>query len=315
MHKQEEIIEAVDKTLLEKELSKEKFLRNANNGNNEIYVITAHDSPNVMNEIGRLREITFREAGGGSGLACDIDHYDTMPNPYKQLIVWNPIEKEIVGGYRYILCDKVSFCQNGQPELATSELFTFSDKFIKEDLPYTIELGRSFVQPDYQPSMNSRKGIYSLDNLWDGLGAIIIENPEMKYFYGKFTMYLDFNQYARDLILYFLNMYFPDNEKLIFPIESVGYHNPVSDLAKDFVGNDFNADKKTLNQKVRNLNENIPPLVNAYMNLSSTMKIFGTAMNHHFGEVEETGMIITIEDIYDNKKERHLLSHTKIKIS
>ena len=315
MHTQEQIIDAVDKTLLEKELTKERFLRKANNGNNEIYVVTAQDSPNVMQEIGRLREITFREAGGGSGLACDIDHYDTMSKPYKQLIVWNPEEKQIVGGYRYIFCNDVSFYPNGQPELATSELFTFSDKFIKEQLPYTIELGRSFVQPDYQPSVNSRKGIYSLDNLWDGLGAIIVENPNMKYFYGKFTMYLDFNQYARDLILYFLNMYFPDNEKLIYPIEAISYHHPVSELSKDFVGNDFNADKKTLNQKVRSLNENIPPLVNAYMNLSSTMKIFGTALNHHFGDVEETGMIITIDDIYDNKKERHLLSHTKIKIS
>ena len=97
------IIQPIDKQILRSELTPDKQLRLTNKSHNEIYVITAHNAPNVMKEIGRLREIAFREAGGGTGKAADIDEFDTCPNCYKQLIVWNPDEEEIIGGYRYLL--------------------------------------------------------------------------------------------------------------------------------------------------------------------------------------------------------------------
>jgi len=95
------IIEPIDKKLIIKELSG-KFLRKTHKANNEIYVVNAHNSPNVMKEIGRLREISFRNSGGGSGNSLDTDEFDVLPQPYGQLIVWNPDEKEIIGGYRFI---------------------------------------------------------------------------------------------------------------------------------------------------------------------------------------------------------------------
>ncbi len=309
------IIEPVEIKLLEAELTKRKFVRNTNNGNNEIYIVTHHDSPNVMREIGRLRELTFRTAGGGTGKDIDIDEYDVDKiAPYKQLIVWNPKEKDIIGGYRFIKC-KDAPINKGVVQLATTELFHFSERFIKEYLPYTIELGRSFVQPKYQPTVDDRKGLFSLDNLWDGLGAIAVDNPDLEYFFGKVTMYLDFNVTARDMILSFMNYYFPDKENLVVPIQPLSIKTNVSAFLESLKGLSYKEGHLLLNKNVRALGEHIPPLVNAYMNLSATMKTFGTASNTHFGEVEETGILVKFGDIYDKKKERHISTYHPVRIN
>lgn len=199
------IIDPVDRELIENELTESKFLRPTNNGNNLLYVVTYHDSPNIMTEIGRLRELAFRIAGGGTGKDVDIDIYDTMPSPYKQIIVWDPAEKEILGGYRYFICSEAATDSDGNCNLATSRLFRFSKEFREKYMPYMIELGRSFVQPAYQSTNRKGKGIYAMDNLWDGLGAVWMKNPHIKYFFGKVTMYTTYHREARDLILYFLN--------------------------------------------------------------------------------------------------------------
>ncbi len=308
----QEIINKVPREVLLEELNKDRYVRKTNNGNNEIYIITHHDSPNVMREIGRLREVTFRHAGGGTGKEIDIDEFDLSNHPYKQLLVWNPEDKEIVGAYRYIACKDAEYI-NGKVNLATTELFDFSENFYKEYLPYTIELGRSFIQPQYQPSEQFRKGLFSLDNLWDGLGAIVVDNPFMRYYYGKVTMYTDFNIHARDLILAFFKYYFPDKDQLVTPIHKIDIKTDVTDFLNAIKGLAYKEGHSILNKNVRALGENIPPLVNAYMNLSSTMKVFGTAINPTFGGVEETGLIVTISDIYESKKERHINSYRKEK--
>ncbi|MFL5765353.1 MAG: GNAT family N-acetyltransferase [Bacteroidia bacterium] len=299
------IIEPVATGILESELSRDKFVRKTNNGNNDIYIITYHDSPNVMREIGRLRELTFRAAGGGTGEEIDIDEFDTSDAAYKQLIVWDPVEREIVSGYRYIKLGDAPV-KDGIVHVATTELFNFSPQFVKEYVPSTIELGRSWVQPKYQPSVDNRKGLFSLDNLWDGLGALVVDNPDIKHFYGKVTMYTDFNFHARDLILSFMEHFFPDQEKLVTPIEPLGLKTDVSNFLNTISTLSYKEAHRVLGQRVRENGEHIPPLVNAYMNLSATMKMFGTALNSHFGEVEETGILVTIADIYDTKKERHI---------
>lgn len=308
----ENIIEPISKEALLDELNKERYVRKTNNGNNEIYIITHHNSPNVMLEIARLREVTFRHAGGGTGKEIDIDEFDTSSHPYQQLLVWNPAEKEIVGAYRFILCKDAEY-KDGRVDLATTELFNFSPQFYKEYLPYTIELGRSFIQPAYQPSEQFRKGLFSLDNLWDGLGAIVLDNPTQKHFYGKVTMYTDFNVQARDHILSFMNHYFPDPEKLVTPIHGITIKTDVSEFLNELKKLPYKEGHALLNKNVRALGENIPPLVNAYMNLSPTMKSFGTAINPTFGGVEETGILVTIADVYESKKERHFNSYLKEK--
>jgi hypothetical protein len=302
------VVDAIDRYLLKTELTKNNFVRTTNNGTNQIYIITHHDSPNVMTELGRLREITFRAAGGGTGKEIDIDEYDIAEAPYKQLIVWNPDDEEIVGGYRFIKCCDAPV-KNGVVQLATTELFEFSENFLQNYVPYTIELGRSFVQPKYQPSSENRKGLFSLDNLWDGLGAIVVDNPEIKYLFGKVTMYLHYNPQARDMILFFMNYYFPDKENLVRPHYPLPIKHDMSSFENELKGLPYKEGHHLLNQNVRRLGENIPPLVNSYMNLSSTMKTFGTALNDHFGEVEETGILVTISDIHDTKKERHIKTY------
>jgi len=303
-----DIIPPISKEALLDELTKDRYVRKTNNGSNEIYIITHHNSPNVMREIGRLREVTFRHAGGGTGKEIDIDEFDTSSHPYQQLLVWNPEDKEIVGAYRFILCKDAEFV-DGKVMLATTELFNFSEQFYKEYLPYTIELGRSFIQPLYQPGENMRKGLFSLDNLWDGLGALVIDNPSQKHFYGKVTMYTDFNVTARDYILAFMKHYFPDNENLVWPIHSITTQTDTSDFLSQLDGLAYKEGHAVLHKHVKALGENIPPLVNAYMNLSPTMKSFGTAINPTFGGVEETGILVTIEDVYESKKERHFTSY------
>ncbi len=307
-----EIIEKVSREALLDELNKERYVRKTNNGNNEIYIITHLNSPNVMREIGRLREVTFRHAGGGTGKDIDLDEFDLSEHPYQQLLVWNPVDKEIVGAYRFILCKDAEF-RDGKVHLATTELFDFSQQFYKDYVPYTIELGRSFIQPAYQPSEQFRKGLFSLDNLWDGLGAIVIDNPSQKHFFGKVTMYTDFNVQARDHILSFMNFYFPDKENLVTPIHGITIKTDVSTFLNELKGLSYKEGHAVLNKIVRTIGENIPPLVNAYMNLSPTMKSFGTAINPTFGGVEETGILVSIADIYESKKERHLNSYVEEK--
>ena len=306
------IIAPIDKRLIVQELTHEKFIRKTNRLNNDLYVITAHDSPNVMREIGRLRELSFRYAGGGTGEEIDIDHYDTAENPYKQLIVWDVESEEIMGGYRFHVCDESYINENGEVNLATAELFGFSPDFIKNCLPYTIELGRSFVQPAFQSTNRFGKGIYSLDNLWDGLGALVVKNPDKKYFMGKVTMYTSYNAEARNMILFFLDKHFRDKERLLYPREEfeLKIEMDTKTMNRLFVGKNYEEDYKILFQTVRSYGENIPPLINSYMNLSPSMKTFGTAINHHFGGVEETGIMITINDLYSEKVKRHIKSFT-----
>ena len=302
----EEIIAPVDKGLLKAELTPEKRLRDTNKSHNEIYVVTWQDSPNVVREIGRLREIAFRASGGGTGMSLDLDDFDVMDDPYKQLIVWDPEAEAILGGYRYLLGSHVKLKEDGQPILATSHMFHFSEEFMKNYMPYTIELGRSFVTLEYQSTRQGSKGLFTLDNLWDGLGALTVLVPDVRYYFGKMTMYPSYNRYGRDMIRYFLKKHFEDKDKLIVPIHPLQLEADTEELRKLFVADDFKEDYKILNTEVRKLGYNIPPLVNAYMGLSPTMKMFGTAINDEFGNVEETGILIAVDEIREEKRRRHI---------
>jgi hypothetical protein len=304
-----DIIPPVPLEALMDELTSGRFIRKTNKGGNKIFIINAENSPNTMREIGRLRELSFRNAGGGTGLECDLDEYDTGKDSYKQLIVWDPDENAILGGYRFHICDPGMCIVDGKVKLATSKLFNFSQDFISDILPHMIELGRSFVQPKYQSSALRRKGLYALDNLWDGLGTLVLDYPNKKYMFGKVTMYLHYHQMARDMILFFLNKHFPDLEGLVTAKEPLKMATDRARLTAIFTGQGYEQDYKILSKEVRACGENIPPLINAYMNLSPSMKTFGTVLNKGFGDVEETGIMITVNDLYKAKVERHVLNY------
>ena len=310
----EEIISAVSVERIKAELTPEKKLRSTNKSNNEIYIVTAQNAPAVMEEIGRLREIAFRYYGGGTGKSLDIDEYDTMENAYKQLVLWSPEDEIILGGYRFLCGSDVKMDANGKPILATSHLFDFSEKFIKEILPHTVELGRSFITLEYQSTRidtNAKKALFVLDNLWDGLGALSVVNPDLKYYFGKVTMYNNYDSDARDMILYYLNKHYGDKENLVTPIYPLQTGTDESILKELFTSDNRKDDYRILNHEVRKKGINVPPLISAYMNLSPTMQVFGTAINHEFGEVEETGILITANDLFEDKKHRYIESFLK----
>lgn len=303
------IIDPIDRHLLEAELRPEFLLRITNKANNQIYVVHALDAPCVMKEIGRLRELAFRAAGGGTGLAVDIDEMDMAPQGYRQLIVWDPENRQIVGGYRFIIP------RSTHPKyLSTEHYFEFSDKFRTEFLPYLIELGRSFVQPDYQAS-GANKAIFALDNLWDGLGSLMVQNPDIKYLFGKVTMYGDYHRQARNTLIYFLHKYFPDRDKLMRTLFPVEIDIDTQQMGRLFTGATYQEDYKILSRNIRDFEEVIPPLINAYMSLSPTMRVFDTSLNHDFGNVEETGILITISDLYKEKVERHTTERFKFELT
>lgn len=300
------IIPPVDKALIKAELTRDLFLRNTNKAGNEIYIFKAADAPHTMQEVGRLREEAFRYYGGGTGKSVDIDEFDTAPDGYMQLIVWDPSDEAILGGYRFIFGSEVHITPEGKPYLATGEMFNFSEQFMQEYLPHTIELGRSFVSLPYQTTRMGSKSMYALDNLWDGIGALTVLNPEMKHFYGKVTLYANYNREARNLILYFLDLHFPDKERLVTPIDPLPIEVNPRQVHELFPSINFKANYRTLSKYVRSLGVNIPPLVNAYMSLSPEMRVFGTARNHEFGAVEEVGILISIDKILADKRERHI---------
>lgn len=307
---EEKIIDAIPQALIEAELTEERFLRNTNKGGNKIYVVDAYNSPNVMREIGRLREIAFRAAGGGTGKDCDIDEFDTMMPPCQQLVVWDPDAHLILGGYRFIIGKNIKM-KDGKPNIATSHMFNFSQEFVDNYLPYTLELGRSFVRTEYQSSKEGAKALFALDNLWDGLGALTVVYPEIKYFFGKVTMYPSYSVCCRNMILYFLNKHFPDNDSLVTPIKPLDTNIDEKAMERIFVGENFKEDYKILNKAIRDCGYNIPPLVNAYMSLSPTMRMFGTAINDEFGDVEESGIFLTIDEIFEEKKQRHIDTYSE----
>jgi hypothetical protein len=307
----EKIIDEIPVEAVEAELHRPGcFLRRTNKGGNELYVLTAVEAPNAMREIGRLREIAFRAGGGGTGKACDIDEFDTMTPPCRQLVVWDPDGRRILGGYRFIHGRDVVTLPDGSPRMATGHLFRFSAEFMTNYLPHTLELGRSFVCVDRQATRAANKAIYVLDNLWDGLGALTVDDPEIKYLFGKVTMYPGYVAECRNMILYFLNKHFPDPDELVRPLQPLDTKIDVAAMQQFFpAGANFKDDHRMLNGLIREHGVNIPPLVNAYMSLSPTMRCFGTAINHEFGNVEETGILVTIEDIFEEKKQRHIATY------
>ena len=259
------IIDPVPVELLKAELTKSKKLEDTNKGHNELYIVTWQDSPNVVTEVGRLRELTFREAGGSTGNAIDLDEYDKMEKPYKQLIVWDPDNEAIIGGYRFFYGSDAMFDEKGQPIMASSHQFRFSQKFIDEYLPHVLELGRNFVAPEYQSSKNGAKSMYAFDNLWDGLVAIIMKNPNLLYYFGKITVYPSYDHITRDLIYHFFRKHYGDQDELVRPWDDQAIMPDSDPELMDLVLNkeDLLEDYKLLKAAARMRGVNIPPNVTA----------------------------------------------------
>ena len=302
----ENLFTPVDRELIKAELTEDKLLRTSNKAGNLIYITSAAESPNVMKEIARIREVAFSLCGAGTGKPLDMDEFDLNEGSYKQLFVWDPQNEEIIAGYRFILGSDVAFKEDGQPDVVTAKHYNFSQKFIDEYLGSTIELGRSFVHPDYQSSKMGSKSIFSLDNLWDGLGGITVLRPDMKYFFGKVTVFPSYDEVARELIFTFIDKYFTDKDDLVKPLHPFKRPVPSEEIANMFTGENFKEEYRLLNAKVRERGVNIPPLVNTYMGLSEKMKLFGYTEIEDEGGRIEYAIMVPIDEMHEEKKARHI---------
>ena len=295
------VIPAVETSLLQSELEGH-LLRPSNKADNLIYDITAHECPNVMREIARLREISYRDGGGATGQEMDIDEMDTMAEPYHQLIVWDPEHKQIIGGYRYLFGHEAEI-RNGQPFITSAHLFHYSERFIRDYLPNTIEFGRAFVQPMYQKREMGVKALFALDNIWDGIGAVMHTHPEIRWMIGKVTIYPDYNATARELIYAYLNRYHKGEEGLFAPFQPF-----ISESLGNcpFEGVDKKENYHILQHAVREQGTVIPPMFSAYLNLTNDLQFFGNAINDELANVYETGIMVDLETVYQEKKERYI---------
>ncbi|MEI6774482.1 MAG: GNAT family N-acetyltransferase [bacterium] len=299
----QDIIPPVEKNLIIHELSQKGPAKITKRLGHEIHLISAIDCPYTMHELGRLQEITFRYAKGGTGNSVDIDEYDYL---FRHLLVWNPIDQDIVGGYRLELMRNL--VQGPIIHSPTGKLFNFSQKFVRDYLPTTLELGRSFIQPKYQPRVDARRGMFSFFNLFSGLEYLVTLYPEIQYLFGKFTMYPSYNVEARDLLLSYLLHRFPDHERLVRPKKEFRLkyiHRNLILLQSILSQVTLKGEKKSLEGCLDQYGENLQPLVDIYMGLSDTMKTFGTAIHGDFGNTHETGMLITVSDIYSGIREKY----------
>ncbi|MBR4704171.1 MAG: GNAT family N-acetyltransferase [Paludibacteraceae bacterium] len=296
----EQIIPPVETSLLLQELEGH-LLRPSNKADNLIYDITAHECPNVMREIARLREISYRDGGGATGKEMDIDEMDTMEKPYHQLIVWDPQHQQIVGGYRYLFGSEAEI-RNGQPHITSAHLFRYSERFIQEYLPYSIEFGRAFVQPVYQTREMGVKALFALDNIWDGIGALVHNNPQLRWMFGKVTIYPTYNATAREFIYAYLNRYHRGDSGLIAPY----IQEPLLPVETPFEGDDAQANFHILQHAVREQGTVIPPMFTAYLNITNELQFFGNAINDELANVYESGIMVDLTRVYPEKKERYI---------
>ncbi len=304
----DKIIDPVPLDLILSELGEDRKFMDTNKGGNEIYILDCNTAPNTLREIGRLREISYRNSGGGSGKALDLDEYDFLDNPYKQLIVWDPDAKAIIGGYRFLPGKDAVIGPDGQPRITSSHLFRYSETFVKEYLPKSMELGRSFVVPDYQSSKAGAKALFTMDNLWDGIAGAVMAYKGVDYFFGKMTIYASYDKSALALIMRFLAKHFPDPEGLAAPYKPVVSDADPRLLDLILCEDDLKADFRCLKKAIHDLGTSIPPLVNSYINSSSTMKIFGSTIAEDFSDTIETGLMIRFSEMYPEKRDRHALA-------
>ena len=311
------LIEPVSRKLLREELTTDRLVRPTRIGGNEVYIFTAFKAPNLMQEVGRLRELTFRDVGAGFGAPADIDHFDTDGNPCRQLIVWDPVDEEIIGGYRFNIFHQFKRKPLQDIPLVNKSLYSISNTFTSEYIPYIVELSRAFIQPKYQPNLAGRKGAFSLDNIWDGLGALVVKYPFIRYFFGRLTFFSNYDQTVRDLAFYFFAKHLQGNPALLRPKNPFEYPTPLSDLEKVISGSSIKEDFTRLHQAAKNHGTIIPPLVKSYFNVSGTLRVFEPVFDSYFSSSYAAAILVNIADVYPAFIKRyitpyqHYLAETK----
>ncbi len=291
------IIHPIDRKLIKKELNKANILGTTDD-NKKIILTNKADSPNTLNEIARLRELTFRKVGEGTGKRYDLDLYDEH---YYHLIVWDETELEIVGAYRLGFGNEI-LNKNGIQGFYTNSLFNFNTEFTNKYLPCAIELGRSFVQKKY---WNTNVLFY----LWQGIGAFLATNPQVKYLFGGVSISNSYPLEVRQMIVFVYNKWFGEKEvvvqsknRFIIPdTELLRYNNL-------FVGNSFKDDYKILKQMLKPYNLTVPVLYKHYAELCEQdgVKFLDFGVDRDFEDCIDGFIVIDVDKIKPEKKEKYV---------
>ncbi len=251
----------------------------------------------VIKEIGRLREISFRHVGEGTGEKRDIDGYDFY---YKHLIIWDDENLEIAGAYRIGECAEIVE-EYGKEGLYTTTLFRFNEAF-EAYFAHGLELGRSFVQPKY---WNSK----ALDYLWQGIGAYVRSRPHIRYLFGPVSLSDSFTVQAKALIIYFYSRYFGATEKLVthkapykIPAETKAYCEEI------FCGCDYLADQRVLKEELSYMGYTIPTLYKQYAEICEpegvTFMDFG--YDKHFNYCIDGFILVDLAYLKVSKRKRYI---------
>ncbi|KFN40033.1 MAG: acyltransferase [Sulfuricurvum sp. MLSB] len=278
------------------ELRKAELLGMTNDGK-QIYLIEHENAPNIINEIGRLREYSFRKVGEGSGKVRDIDEFDRY---YHHLVLWDDEALEIAGAYRIGECGWI-LSWLGKEGLYMNDLCEIQDTFdtVLED---AIELGRSFVQPKYW-------GSRALDYLWQGIGAYLSHNPQIKYMYGPVSISGSFPKHAQEALVYFYTLYFGTEHS------KVRAKSPyrISDYVREefnalFAGNDYNEDFKRLKDYLKSFDVLVPTLYKQYSELCEEggVEFMDFGIDVDFNNCIDGYILVDISKIKEAKRQRYI---------
>ena len=262
----EGIASPVDKTLLQKnieQLPKDTLLLEKNEMS--VFCATKRQLPHILPEIGRLREVTFREVGEGTGLEADIDRYD---DHYRHLFLWNRKQQEVVGAYRIGQVDQILRAQ-GLHGIYSRSLFRYHADFLHK-LGSSLEMGRSFVRPEYQKSLTA------LMLLWKGIGAYVVANPRYKVLFGPVSISSHYSEISRQLMAGCLSINNSDEalQSLVQPTTPLKSHKGQF-WSVDHLQGLSDVDKlSTLVQQIEKDNKGIPVLLKQYLKLSGELAAF-----------------------------------------
>ncbi|MFT7879007.1 MAG: lysophospholipid acyltransferase family protein [Sulfurimonas sp.] len=282
--------------LLKEEIDKAEFLTYTSDGN-KLVIADAENAPCLINELGRLRELSFRTIGGGTKNYRDNDIYDSY---YKHLILWNEKDLEIMGAYRLGLCREI-VSQRGMEALYTYNQYDF-DKEFENYINQSMEVGRSFVQPKYWRTM-------ALDNLWKGIVTYLNIHPELRYTYGIVTINADMPKKAASAIVYFYSKYFAADVQMMKA--KTKFHIPKEErekYGKLFDGLSYKDGLRELKQYLKAYDVSIPTLFKQYPALYNEggVNFFDFSKNDKLHGVIE-GLIITDNlKMKENRKRRYI---------
>lgn len=293
------VIHPIDRKLIKRELSDSQILGRTKD-DKKIILTEFENSPNVLKEIARLREITFRKVGEGTGKKRDIDDFDKY---YKHLVVWDEEELEIVGSYR-IGIGKDIFLSKGTEGFYTSTLFNFSSRFEDEVIKDSIELGRSFVQKKY---WNSN----ALNYLWQGIGAFISNNDWVKHLFGGVSISNNYSESAKNMIVYYFQKWFDDIDDFAESKNKFILSNKTADdLSKIFISDNYKEDYRILKNLLKPTGYTVPVLYKHYSELCNDngVKFLDFGVDPDFENCVDGLILVDVHKIKDEKRERFINS-------